>query len=195
MAENLTPADVEQYTKGQLGAWDPETQRMLDEALGRARSFCGWHVSPVQSSTIKVRGSGYGYMILRTQKITSITSVTEIDQDGVSTVLDVNDFEVFTDESWAVYRRRCRPFDCRKTYQIVFSHGYSAAEAADFRGAVLQLIDAMAQSLGTGGGGPLSEFQVDDVKLAWANSRLPGSVVSNPMNDSPMYQYKIMAVA
>lgn len=195
MAENLTPADIEQYTNGQLLASDPETQRMLDEALARARSFCGWHVSPVQSSTITVRGSGYEYMILRTQKITAITSVTEIDQDGVSTVLDVNDFEVFTDESWAIYRRKCQPFNCRMTYQIVFSHGYTAAEAADFRGAVLQLIDSMAQSIGTGASGPLSEFQVDDVKLAWANNRTAGDVASNPMNESPLYQYKLLAVA
>lgn len=195
MAENLTPADVEQYTKGQLLASDPETQRMLDEALGRARKFCGWHVSPVQSDTIKVRGTGYEYMILPTQMITEITSITEIDQDGNTTVLDVNDFDVFTDESWAIYRRKCQAFSCYKTYQITFSHGYAAADAADFRGAVLQLIDTMSQSVGTGANGPLSEFTVDDVTMKWNGVRDVDQVAANPLDESVLYQYKILAVA
>lgn len=105
MPDIVTPEDAESYTGGRLVATDPETIRAVNAALARVRTFCGWHVSPVQSNTVTLRGSGLEWMVLPTLNIVSITSVTEIDCDGVETVLDPTKFWVDSDEPFAVYQR------------------------------------------------------------------------------------------
>ena len=193
MPDIVTPDDAESYTGGRLVATDAETIRAVAAALARVRTFCGWHVSPVQSDTVTLRGSGHRWMVLRSLNIVSITSVTQIDCDGVQTVLDPTNFWVDSDELFAVYQREC--FHRHYRYRITFTHGYATAE--DLRAAVLQLIDTASLSVGEGGSGELSELQVDDVTMEWSGSgfRLAGAVANNPLNESVLYQYRIMAVA
>lgn len=193
MPDVVTPADAAAYTNDRLVATDPETIRAVAAALARVRTFCGWHVSPVQSNTVTLRGSGHEWMILPTLNIVSITSVTEIDHDGNQTVIDPATIDVYSDELFAIYRH-CH-FNCRSKYVITFTHGFASAE--DFRAAVLQLIDTASLSVGEGGSGELSELQVDDVTMDWSGSgsRLAGAVANNPLNESVLYQYRILAVA
>lgn len=188
MAEDLTPADVEQYTKGRLLASDPNTQRMLDAALDRARRFCGWHVTPVKTETITLPGSGFDFIVLPTLKVVSIDSITE---DGAT--IDQADVEMFTGEPGILYKKRCRRW-CG-TVEITYSHGYTATEAAAFREAVLQLIDITSLSIGTGASGPLTDIEVDDVHYQWATGADHSyGIAKNPMDESPFYQYRILSI-
>jgi hypothetical protein len=54
---------------------------------------------------------------------------------------------------------------------VTFTHGYAAADAEDFRSAVLALVDraAMAAEGENVGEGALVEKEVDDVRYKWAS--------------------------
>lgn len=194
--DDLTPASVELYTEGRLLASDPRTQQLLDMGLGRARRFCGWHVTPVISATATMRGNCEEWIALHTLKIVTVTSITEV-CDGVETVIDVNDVEILSDEPSSIYWKTHRHWHPHRTYIITFSHGYTANEAAAFQEAVLSWIDTTATSIGMGGSGPLTEFRVDDVDMKWGGGgdRLPGSLPLNPLSSGSLYQYKILPVA
>jgi len=196
MAEDLLPADVEQYTKGRLQATDPETQRALDEALARIRRFCGWHVSPVREETLVVDRPNSHLLFLPTLKIVSLTSV-EVDGEPV----DVNDIRFSHNGPGTLAFKDNRNWS--STYdngfgqvEVTLRHGFSAAEAADFRGEVLRLIDSATISIGTGGQGPLMEKTVDDVTYRWSGmvDRSWG-IAKNPLNESVLYQYRILPFA
>ncbi len=214
-SEELTVADVESYTDGRLAASNPKTQVLLDIALDHARKFCGWHVSPVQTDTVTLRGTGEKWISLPTLVIDQLISVTQIVYvNGVATnvTLPLENFEIFSDEPSAVYRLidplagvtswptgipDYGKWDRHATYIITYSHGYAAADAMAFRGAVLEYIDASSMSIGTGGIGPMSQFQVDDVVMKWTSAadRGAGNIANNPLVASALYQYRLLAFA
>ena len=47
----LDVVTLEQFTRGRLDRDDDESQRQLNAALAAARRYCGWHVTPVLTST------------------------------------------------------------------------------------------------------------------------------------------------
>jgi hypothetical protein len=205
-SEELTPADVESYTDGRLAADNPKTQLLLDIALDKARKFCGWHVSPVITSTVTLHGSGESWITLPTLQIDEIVSVVAVEWvNGVETNVtkDLSGFEILSEEPSVIYRKRdsagCHVphWHEHTTYIITFSHGFAAADAGAFRGAVLEYIDAASMSIGTGGVGPLSQFQVDDVIMKWASAgnRSEGDIANNPLVASALYQYRLLAFA
>lgn len=200
MAEDLLPDDVESYTGGRLSADSDETQRALNAALARARRFCGWHVSPVKTETIILdRPSSSSLLILPTLKIVTVNSITvdgnAVDLANVRTsseapgVLSTKDG--FT--PWGGWHFWDSGLG---RVSVNVSHGYTAEEAADFRDAVLQLIDISTLAIGTGGSGPLEEKQVDDVTYRWSRipDRLVDSIARNPMDASILYQYRLLPI-
>lgn len=170
----LSPTDVASFTGGRLAADDPEVQKMLNAALAAARRHCGWHVSPVLTDDpVVIDGPGSRILNLPTRKVLDITSITEDD-----TVLDV------TGVRWSAGGppgALARPTSARKksngwwscNYQgieVVMTHGYTEAEAADWRYAVLSMVDQMGQLLTSGRGeGDLLSKKVDDVTYRWAD--------------------------
>lgn len=194
--DDLTTASVELYTDGFLAASDPKTQQLLDMGLGRARQFCGWHVTPVMSATATIRGSGEQWIALHTLNIVSVTSITER-VDGVDTPIDISEVEVLTDDPSSVYFKSHRCWHPSRTYTITFEHGYTADEAAAFNDAVLEWIDIKSVSIGTGGSGQVTEFRVDDVDTKWGGGgdRLPGALPLNPLSSGALYLFKILPVA
>lgn len=187
MAEELTPQDVEDYTQGRLLADDDETERLLAASLDRIRRFCGWHVSPVKEDTAALRGSWHDYIVLPTMKVVSIESVKI---DGRS--IDPADIEQYTDEPGVLYRKNGHW--CGRV-EIEYHHGYTADEAMAFRDEVLSLIDSTEMNQGTGATGPLTGIEVDDVNLRWSGvmDRSWG-IAKNPLNESVLYQYRIIPV-
>lgn len=194
MAEQLTVDDVEAYTEGRLLASDPETQRMLDAALSRARLWCGWHVTPVLTETLILDRPDSHILILPTMKIVTLTS---IEVDG--TVVDLSEVRYSREAPGCLARA---DNTCWSTawgtngfgeIEVTLAHGYTAAEAGAFREAVLQMVDAAALSIGTGGIGPLTGKRVDDVELHWSGfvDRSWG-IAKQPMNESVMYQYRLL---
>lgn len=191
MAEDLTPADVERYTNGRLLASDPETQRGLDAALARIRRYCGWHVSPVRTETLTLDGPDrhYGpgghYLVLKTMHIVDLISITEHDEPT-----DLTNVKESADAPGILYKKRCHWACGFSAIEVELEHGYTAAEAADFREAVLALVDRASQSVGeAGGGAQLIEKEVDDVRYRWSDK-----VISLTLDESAVGQFRILPV-
>lgn len=124
---------VESFTGGRLDRDDDETERQLDAALAAARSYCGWHVTPVAvDQTITIDGPGAHLLVLPTLKMTELS---EVDEDGTELNL--------ADLNWSA-RGLIQKRDGHwwtpllGAITVIFSHGYSSAP--DFESAVLSAI-------------------------------------------------------
>lgn len=201
MAEIMVPGDVEAYTQGRLNQSNPETQRALDAALAKARRYCGWHVSPVRQDTIIMDRPQWTILVLPTLHIVSVDSVTI---DGVPVPLD--NVRMSREAPGILATKDSRPWGGYPLLRdpgygamsVTITHGYTAAEAADFREAVLRTIDTANLQVGTGVDGPVEEIKVDDVGLSMPRrggpDRLADTIARNPMDTSTLYQYRILAI-
>ena len=175
MAE-LTAADVSTFTGGRLAndGGSGEVTRMLNAALTVARSQVGWHVSPVRTGDVVVLdGPGSSILDLPTLKLVTLTSVVE---DGVT--LDVTKIKASANPTSSEplpvrLRKTTSPYWWSCNYQAVavtMTHGYTETEAADWRQAILTMVDQMSR-LPTGSSGrsdaDLSVKKVDDVQYEW----------------------------
>jgi hypothetical protein len=68
------------------------------------------------------------------------------------------------------------------------THGYTAAEAEDFRGAVLAMVDQASLAVGTGASGSVVSKTVDDVSLSWS-----GAVAAAPIDKAALDAYRLLA--
>lgn len=199
MAEELTPADVEAYTQGRLSASDPETLRALNAALTRARRYCGWHVSPVrQDVAVLDRPSWIGIwneLALPTLKVVSLDG---IEIDGVA--MDLANVRESKEAPGIIATKDGRPWGAGSlllydsgygAIEVTFTHGYAAADAEDFRSAVLALVDraAMAAEGENVGEGALVEKEVDDVRYKWASK-----VNTVSIDSSALQSFRILAL-
>lgn len=196
MPEDLVAGDIEQYTRGALLQTDPETVRALNAALARVRRYCGWHVSPLKTEVITLDrpGCNHPLLILPTLKIVTLTSITV---DGVT--VDLNDVRISGEAPGVLAKKNLDPWGGYRwdsgfgLIQVTLTHGYTAAEAEDFRGAVLALIDRAQQTVNTGGAGPLIEKQVDDVRYKWGS--VSTAVETTSLDKSIIEKYRILPVA
>jgi len=174
MAE-LAAADVQAFTRGRLLSSDPEVQRMLAAALRTARRYCGWSVNPVVTDdAVTLDGPGSRILMLPTRKLITLTSLTE---DGVtvdlSTVRSSAGGPPGALERPVCVRKKSNGWwkDFYQAYDVVMTHGYSDTEAADWRYAVLTMVDQMSQVLVSGRGElDLLSKKVDDVTYRWGDA-------------------------
>lgn len=173
----LSAVDVEDFTSGRLGSDDPEVERMVDAALVTARRYCGWAVTPViVDDAVTLDGPGSRILTLPTRKLVTLTSISE---NG--TPLSLSSLSVTpgggpgaTSRPAAVRKdtsgRSGWWGDRYQSIDVVMTHGYSEAEAADWRYAVLSMVDEMAQvqMSGTSERDIVSK-KVDDVTYHWAD--------------------------
>lgn len=169
MAE-LSAGDVATYTGGRLPA-NAVAERLLKAALVAARNDTGWHVSPVKSETVTVDGPGGIRLQLPSKRIVSITSITE---NGV--VLDPSAYVVSASIPGLVLRRRGAWTREPSGLVVALSHGFSEDDAADWREAILAIVDQMSTApieAETGRSvADLTKKQVDDVEYGWSDRRL-----------------------
>lgn len=189
MAE-LTTADVEQYTKGRLAEADPETQRLLAAALRAVRTYCGWHVTPVQTDTgVVIDGPGSRLLSLPTLQLAQLQAVTE---NG--TTLNVSD--LYWSVAGLVRKKSGACWSGRYGSIIVtMQHGYD--DASDWQQGVLELVDRLSEVQGTvvGNSGPLARKRVDDVEYQWALSVGNNSSLFDLINHTLIDNYKLEPVA
>lgn len=185
MAE-LTAADVATFTAGRL-ANNSTTQGILDAALVAARRYCGWPVSPVQTgAVVTVDGPGGRVLSLPTMKLNTLTSVVE---NGVA--LDVTKLDV-SQRKGTVEKY---PYGCwsrrNGAITVTMTHGFTEAEAADWRRAVLRLVDLMSlEPAGSGGRDTpdLKRKHVANVEYEWIET-----LISNDARLSALFsQFRIL---
>lgn len=172
MAE-LTPADVQTYTHGRLLATDPTVIAMLAAALRAARRETKWHVSPVRVAvTMTLDGPNSRVLFLPTMKVDGKPEVVE---DG--TLLDPDVISVSAGDGPDIRRR----IALRKSgaawwsaeygaIEVTMDHGFDEDEAADWRQAILSMVDQMSllpiTASGASAFGVKSE-RIDDVAYTY----------------------------
>lgn len=181
MAE-LTINDLPASTRARFAS-DSETQAALDAALVAARRYCGWHVSPVKTGDIATLDGPCGRVLdLPTRKLLALTAVTEngntVDVDKLEWSQN-GSVRKLSGASWS-YRYR--------SIVATMTHGFTEAEAADWRKAIVTMIDAMVPGAAGENGGTLVRKRVDDVEYEWSDGDLAAAAdravysVSNVLN-------------
>jgi hypothetical protein len=175
MAE-LTAEDVEEFTGGRLAddGGEGTTTDILRAALVAARRYVGWHVSPVRTADeIVVDGPDSRILYLPTRKLIELTS---IDEDG--TALDPA-----TTLRWSAggppggngtpvrVRKRSNGWwtGYYQAITVTMTHGYTEAEAADWRYAVLSMVNQMGMVSTGVSEDMLIRKTVDDVTYGFAS--------------------------
>lgn len=173
MAE-LNADNVADFTHNRDLGGDDEVVRMLAAALAVARQKVGWHVSPVKTETMTLDGPNSRVLFLPTMKVNTLTSVEE---DGVT--LDPSTISRSAGDG--PYQRRRVALRKRSGgwwtgeyggIEITMNHGFTEAEATDWRQAILSMVDQMSLlpvSAATGGGSLQSSLRVDDVQIGFVN--------------------------
>lgn len=166
MAE-IAITDLSSATMARFGNDNDVAQAALDAVLVAARHHCRWHVSPVRSDDeITLDGPSVSVLDLPTRKLNDLTSVVEL---GAS--LDVTKLDWATDgphgapvrkQSGACWSNRYR------SIVVTMDHGFTEAEAADWRRAIVSMVDSISYLyVGSGGNAGLKVKKVDDIQYEW----------------------------
>lgn len=164
MAE-LAPADLPAAVRARF-ADDEAAQAAIDEVLVAARRYCGWHVSPVQTGEqFELDGPGGRVLSLPTLSLNAVTAVTELGVAVDVTTLDRS-------RRAGTLTKQFGQWTCRDgAITATVTHGYTEAEAADWRRAVIATVDARSQASLRDDSG-LKVKKVDDVQYEWFEALL-----------------------
>lgn len=173
----LTPADVESYTRGRLSATDPATAKLLAAGLSVVRQFCGWHVTPPRTDVdVELDGPGGRLLALPTLKLIELTALTE---DGKA--LDIADLYV---SQRGLVRKKSDGCWSPHYGAIKVSMQHGLASAGDFNAAVLSVVDRM--SMASTGGQPIA---VGPFK--WAEDKAVARSAFTAVELSILEQYRL----
>lgn len=167
----LSPTDLAAYTQNRLSATDPSTQTVLNRALLQVRNYCKWNVCPVMTDdTVTLDGPGQwggysvgmgsmygssyshgnlarrrvgsGTLYLPTKRLQGISSIME---NGVA--LDLS--TVQWSSTGIVQKQNMTPWSADLGgITVTYTHGWSVAEAEDWRQIVLAVADRMSMVRG-----------------------------------------------
>lgn len=153
MAE-LSVDDLIQFSGDRLADTD-ETQRVLDAALTAVRNYCHWHVSPVRTDeTLTVDGPNSRTLWLPTKNLLAVHSIIEDDTVVYSDSSGSTTLEPYWHTSGRIRKRSAAYWTWKpRAIDVTIDHGYTEAEAADWRGVVLSVADRMSLSTGFVGAG------------------------------------------
>lgn len=161
----LTAADVETFTGGRLAADNPVVQDILAAALVRARNYVGWAVSPVVTGDVAtLDGPGGKELFLRTGNLVSVASVVE---NG--TTVDPTNYVASANIPRMLFRKNGCWTREYAGITVTYTHGFTETEAADWRRAILMMVDRMARSqqAGTRSDDDLKRKKVQEVEYEW----------------------------
>jgi hypothetical protein len=167
----LSATDVEDFTNGRLtdDGGDGEVTRILTAALAAARRFVGWQVSPVQTGQqLTLDGPGSRILQLPTRNLLALTAVTE---DGT----DLDTATLNWSATGSVRKQSCLWWtDKYRGIEVTMDHGFTETEAADWRQAILAMVDEMsllpATPAMTRSGTDLVRKRIDDVEYQWSGA-------------------------
>lgn len=133
---DLTVDDLPESVLAAFGD-DDVAQLALDAALAEARRYCGWPVSPViEDDEITVDGPGGRVLRLPTM---NLLEVTELIENGVA--LDVTKLDV-SRRKGTVEKYPYGWWTGRNgAITVTMTHGFTEAEAADWRAAILSIVE------------------------------------------------------
>ena len=159
MAEIVTD-NLSAATQARFGS--PEAaQAAIDAVLVAARGYCGWHVSPARADDeLVLDGPGISVLDLPTRRLTALTEVVEGSTELDVTKLDWSEAGSVRKQSGSAWSNRYR------SIEVVIDHGYTEEEAADWRKAIVDMVNIVSYSASTSDDG-LKRKKVDDVEYEW----------------------------
>lgn len=163
MAEIAT-TDLSAATLARFGS-EEAAQAALDAVLAAARRYCGWHVSPIrEGDELTLDGPGGGVLDLPTRKLNALTEVVE-----GGTTLDVTKLDWAQDgpHGAPVRKQSGARWSCRyRSIVVTIDHGFTEAEAADWRKAIIDMANTVSYTSATSSDA-LKRKRVDDVEYEW----------------------------
>ena len=163
----LTADDLLEFTDGRLD----DGEDVLAAAQSAARLYCGWHVCPVVTAVVvQVDDVAANLLALPTLRLVELVSVTElgdpVDLAGLHWAIPT---DLKPRRAVVSKARGCWP----ATYgavTVTMTHGFTEAEAADWRRAVLRLADMMDRESSSSRDPGMVRKKVDDVEYQWAEA-------------------------
>lgn len=141
-------------------------QAAIDAALVAARRYCGWHVSPIRvDDELDLDGSGGRVLSLPTLNLISVASVTEHGE-----ALDVSELDR-SRRKGTLSKQFGRWSGRDGAIVAVVTHGLTEAEAADWRTAILDLVDKRSE-VSTRDGGDMKRKKIGEVEYEWFEATL-----------------------
>lgn len=155
----LAPSDLPASVRA-LFATDDEAQAAINAVLAAARRYCGWVVSPVAEDVdLVVDGPGGRVLSLPTLNLIELGMVDEDGTEWTPADLRASRLGLVRKRSGGCWT------GAYSAITATITHGYTEAEAADWRRAVVQLVGRRAQS--SRDSADLKRKKIDDVEYEW----------------------------
>lgn len=165
MAE-LSPSDLSAAVMARFGGDDEVAQLAIDTALVAARRYCGWHVSPVRvDELIELDGPGGRVLSLPTLSLNSVTSVTELGHTVDVSKLDRSRRKGTLTKPYGRWTGR------DGAITAVITHGFTEDEAADWRSAIIQIVDERSEG-SIRDDADMKRKKIDDTEYEWFGALL-----------------------
>lgn len=132
-------------------------QFWLDAAQGAVRRFCGWHVAPVITETIRLDGSGQRTLLVPSGRILEVTAATSDGRDVLSQV-DVSG-KGMLELRGGLWSSRLGGIT------LTLKHGYELEEVPDIAGVI-----ATAAARGGGPGGQIVSQAVGPANVRYSGN-------------------------
>lgn len=179
-----TPADVSNFTKGQIEELDPRVPDALAAVTSSIRKEAGWHIGPVvEGHSVTLDGPGGRKLHLPTMKLLNLVSVTEL---GVA--LDLAGESHDWSELGLVEKRDGTYWTDRyRKIVAVMDHGYE--DIADLKFLTLSLVSrGLSSPLGA------TREQAGSMSIQWATAvpGVAGGLVPLPSETRIMDRYRLV---
>lgn len=157
-------------------------------AEAEVRAYCGWHIAPVETTTITLDGSGSPVLLLPSLHVTDVVSVTEGEL-----AVDPNDYE--WSESGVLRRSSSSPWVTRpgprwssrlRGVTVTFVHGYESWPLD-----VLAVVERLSARAVEGSRGPAVLTQVGAVSYATGEDGLPVTSTLGSLDRAVLDRYKL----
>lgn len=157
-------------------------QAAIDSALVAARRYCGWHVSPVQTGVVmELDGPGGRVLSLPTLSLNAVSLVTELGVAVDVTTLDRSRRKGTLTKQSGCWTGRDGAISATVT------HGFTEAEAADWRAAILKVVELWSQTPDRDTA-DMKRKKVRDVEVEW----FEGVVSTNDELAAKFSQFRIL---
>lgn len=133
-------------------------QFWLDAAQGAVRRFCGWHVAPVITETIRLDGTGQRTLLIPSGRILEVTAATSDGRDVLAQV-DVSGKGMLELRDGGLWSARLGGIS------ITLRHGYDPTEVPDVAGVI-----ATAAARGGGPGGQIASQAVGPANVRYTGN-------------------------
>lgn len=179
-----TPAELENFTKGQIEQNDPRVEAAIAGVTSSIRKEAGWHIGPlVEGHTLTLDGPGGYKLHLPTLRLQELSSVTEL---GVS--LDLAGDTIDWSELGLVERRDGCTWTSRyRKIVVVMDHGFD--DIADLKFLALSLVArGLASPMGA------TREQAGSMSIQWGTPQagVAGGLVPLQYEQSIMDRYRLV---